>query len=467
MMFVLSKTTVVVFIIFFITNVIFGQQLSISGVIPGAKSTELRLITYKDYISFKQEILLRTNTDAEGKFEFLTDISETKLVYIEIEHYSFALFVEKEGRYVLQCDTINMKDEYRPLYNKEALPCAVVLEPEPGLNALVSRFNQSYNDFILREFGGIYQKRNTNVINAYRNQITAEYNQYDHSFLNRYITYKLAVVELAVAPQKMPTLFAAYLKDKPILYSHPEYMDFFFNFFDKYIYPDNKFIPRVDLYSSINYQPNYPALIDSLGKDSILRNEVLRELVCLKTLKELYYSKDFSKPNVVVLLNVIEQKSKFIQHREIALNLRTEITHLRKGSIPPPIELPDLDSNMISLSDLKGKPLYINFFTTWSYGCLVELELMKGLYDRYKNDINFLSISLDKNVEIVRSLKQEKDYNWDFVFNGEDYDLLFDYRIKTFPVFLLLDENGKVVEYPAYKPSEVIHKTFDQVLGRK
>ena len=69
--------------------------------------------------------------------------------------------------------------------------------------------------------------------------------------------------------------------------------------------------------------------------------------------------------------------------------------------------------------------------------------------------------------KIVKSLKQEKDYSWDFVFNGEDYDLLFDYRIKTFPVFLLLDEDGKVVEYPAYKPSEVIYKTFDQLLDRK
>jgi len=466
-MFVLSKTPAFVFIIFFVTNVLFGQELSISGVIPGGESTELRLMAYEDYISFKQEILMRTITNAEGKFEFITEISETKLLYLEIKHYTFALFVEKGGCYILQCDTIDIKDEYRPLYNKETLPCEFVSEPAPGLNHLIKRFNQSYNAFIVKEFSGIYQKRNTNILTTFRNQTFTEYSQFDHPYLNQYIANKLAVVELAMAPQKKPGLFNAYLKDKTILYSHPEYMDFFNNFFDKYIYPDNKFIPASDLYSAINYQPNYPALMDSLGKDSVLRNEVLRELVCLKTLKELYYSKDFSKSNVLALISIVEQKSKFIQHRKIASNLRSELTHLQKGYIPPPIKLPALDSNMISLNDLKGKPVYINFFTTWSYGCLVELELMKSLFDQYKNDINFLSISLDKNVEIVREIAEEKDYYWDFIFNGEDYDLLFNYRIKTFPVFLLLDENGKVVEYPAYKPSEVIYKTFDQLLDRR
>ena len=451
---------------FFFVMQLDAQQLTISGTIPGGESQELRLMVYDDYITYRQKVVLRTEIDASGKFEFRTDIPETMQFFLEVGHYSGSFFAEKNGTYVLLCDSISLQCENRPLYNKEVLPAIIESEPEPGLNALISNFNRAYNEFIMKEFSGIYQRRNTAILTDFRSQIEQEYNQYDHPILDQYITYKLAVVELAMAPSKKQSLFRDHLMDKPILNRHPEYMDFFNDFFDKHIFPDNRFIPRTDLYATINYRPDRLALLDSLGKDTTLRNEVLREMVCLKSLQSFYRSNDFSKPNILVLLQDFKQNSKFPYHRLVAENLLHDLTHLQKGFPPPGFELPDLDGNPVKLSGFRGTPVYISFITTWSSGCLAELELMKGLFEEYGSRIRFVSISFDNDRGIVRDLVSEKGYNWEFLFNGQDFDLIFDYKLKTYPTFLLLDNGGQVFEYPAYKPSEVIRDSFNKVLSK-
>lgn len=456
-----------IFLSLFLTTIIFSQNLSISGTIPGGESSVIRLSTYDDYVSYRIRQLSEIITSDSGFFTLTAELVETKLVFLEMEHYSIGLYVEQDGHYVLEFDSIKLVDEYRPLYNREQFPCWIASEPEPGLNNLISNFNTDFNTFIGRELGGIYQKRNTNILKDLKTQVEEKYGIFDVAFLDQYMAYKIAGVEIAMAPAKKPTLFQNLIKDKPVLLNHPEYMAFFHSFYDKHLYPDNRQIPRIDLYTTINYQPSYSSLMDSLGKDSTLRNERIRELVCINLLGELYPSPDFSKAGILKILDHIQLHSKFRENLKIAGNVKFELTRLEKGFEPPAILLNDLNGKLVSISDFRGKPTYINFFTTWSSGCLVELELMNALKEEYKNSINFISISLDKNTEIVNELIVEKDYDWIFLFNGTDPGLVHNYRIKTFPVFLLLDQQGKLVDYPAFKPSEIIRETFDRQLGRK
>jgi hypothetical protein len=38
--------------------------------------------------------------------------------------------------------------------------------------------------------------------------------------------------------------------------------------------------------------------------------------------------------------------------------------------------------------------------------------------------------------------------------------------VKTFPLFVLIDADGKIMQYPAYKPSEVIEEAIKGLIDK-
>ncbi len=119
---------------------------------------------------------------------------------------------------------------------------------------------------------------------------------------------------------------------------------------------------------------------------------------------------------------------------------------------------------MVSLSDFQGEPVYLSFLATWSSACLGEYKFLDSLHFKYGDSIKFITISLDKNSEIINRFINDKGYDWLFLYNGSQYDLVKSYNIKTFPLFALIDKDGKILQYPAYKPSEVIEETFKKLV---
>ena len=117
--------------------------------------------------------------DSSGNFMLEIEVQGIRQVFLQIEHYSLGLFIEPDAHYVLDCDSIKVSDQYRPMYNNDPLLCRIVTEPDPGLNALISDFNLDFNEFIMREFGGVYQRRNTNIIKEFKTQRIDEISQYE------------------------------------------------------------------------------------------------------------------------------------------------------------------------------------------------------------------------------------------------------------------------------------------------
>ncbi|MCD4697091.1 MAG: TlpA family protein disulfide reductase [Bacteroidales bacterium] len=452
-------------IVFFSHLLLFSSETTtISGYLPGAENYEIRLHTYDDYISYKNVILDRSQIDSLGYFTLRATINETSLAFLEIEFYTTSLFISPGKSYQLIFDSIHPALEYRPYYKKEYLPFTINSEPEPKLNNLIGEFDIHFNEFINSTYNKTRMVRNIAPINNFKSFIDSAYKNSDHSYFKAYRDYKIAYLILTIAPTKKPMIFKTYLQGQPILYNNPEYMNFFNGFFGDHVSSNNRFITQSDLEYTINSLVSLHALMDTLGKDTLLRNEKLRELVAIKTLKELNGNKYFYTEAILQIIKQVSTYSKFGFHQNIAENLISEMNKLKKGAFAPYFNLPGLDGNKHDLSSFFGKPTYIGFMTTWSYASLAEYDLFDSLVKVYGNRINFITISLDKDLKVIRRFKDEKKYRWDFLYNGNQYDLLKDYEIKTFPAFILLDEHGKIIQYPAYKPSEIITSEFDKIL---
>ena len=89
-------------------------------------------------------------------------------------------------------------------------------------------------------------------------------------------------------------------------------------------------------------------------------------------------------------------KVKWQEHKTIATNCIKEITKFTIGSTCPELFVVDKNNDKIKIHELRGKFTYVNFFATWNYKSLHEMEIIKQFKEDY-SFINYISINLDYN----------------------------------------------------------------------
>jgi peroxiredoxin len=142
------------------------------------------------------------------------------------------------------------------------------------------------------------------------------------------------------------------------------------------------------------------------------------------------------------------------------------LTKLRKGTAAPNFNLQDRNRKNVSLAGLKGKPVVIGFWTTSCQECLGEMESMRSLWLKYKDKVTFVSISLDKEfMKMIFFLNLKKDFGWTFLHMGDQTDVVKDYDIRTFPMYVLIDGSGNIAKYPVDAPGEGMEAAIAAILS--
>ncbi len=103
-----------------------------------------------------------------------------------------------------------------------------------------------------------------------------------------------------------------------------------------------------------------------------------------------------------------------------------------------------LDGTKASLTQLRGKPVFLNFWATWCPPCVGEMPHFNAVYPRYKDKINFLAVSLDDNMQEAAAFIQQQGYSFPVGY-GNVNDLAGKYDIQGIPTSLLLDADGKII----------------------
>jgi peroxiredoxin len=141
------------------------------------------------------------------------------------------------------------------------------------------------------------------------------------------------------------------------------------------------------------------------------------------------------------------------------------LTKLKPGTPAPDFTLPLSDKKEISLKGLRGKPVVLCFWTTYCEECLSEMDLIRPLYDIYKEKIQFVSISADKHFsKMLFFINLKKDYVWSFAHIGDHYEVLKDYDVRSYPLFVIIDKEGKINKYQANKPSNGLEADLQKIL---
>ena len=109
--------------------------------------------------------------------------------------------------------------------------------------------------------------------------------------------------------------------------------------------------------------------------------------------------------------------------------------------------LPDLKGEMKSLSDYRGKVVFLNFWATWCKPCEDEMPSMEVLYRTYKDRaFVMLAVSIDKDgPEVIEAFKKEYPVSFEILHDrrGRTKEA---YKTTGVPETFIIDQNGIIAE---------------------
>jgi peroxiredoxin len=112
---------------------------------------------------------------------------------------------------------------------------------------------------------------------------------------------------------------------------------------------------------------------------------------------------------------------------------------------PLEIKLNDSNGRPVSLSDFRGKIVFINFWTTWCLACVIEMPSMEKLHLKFKEkDFVMMAINLQESASTVK--KFFKEYKLTFTalldITGDVGAAL---GIRSIPMTFILDKSGRII----------------------
>ncbi len=130
-----------------------------------------------------------------------------------------------------------------------------------------------------------------------------------------------------------------------------------------------------------------------------------------------------------------------------------------------------------TLSDYKGKVVFLNFWATWCPPCKKELPDIEDLYQEYnsnQDDVVFIGVTnpksdtypnnQDEKKENILSFLEEHKYTFPTVFD-ETGELFSSYGISAFPTTFIIDKQGNVLGYvPGMMTRDIMENVIKQAL---
>ncbi len=117
----------------------------------------------------------------------------------------------------------------------------------------------------------------------------------------------------------------------------------------------------------------------------------------------------------------------------------------------------------MTFSELKGKVIYLNFFTTWCYYCTVEMPELFKLHQTYGDDLQVVLIHVPSNDTEAAAIQYLKDNGFDSMRMVEDKDMSLTsfYQLEGFPLSVVIDKDGYL---STYQPGAMTYEQMESAV---
>jgi peroxiredoxin len=114
------------------------------------------------------------------------------------------------------------------------------------------------------------------------------------------------------------------------------------------------------------------------------------------------------------------------------------------GTVAPDFSHPDLNGKAVTLQQLRGKVVFLDFWAPWCDPCREELPALDALYNKYSNDgLVIIGVDMDSSEKLVTEFLQKVPLSFTILIDGKG-TLRREYRIRTLPTAFIIGKDGVI-----------------------
>lgn len=139
------------------------------------------------------------------------------------------------------------------------------------------------------------------------------------------------------------------------------------------------------------------------------------------------------------------------------------------GYKAPSFKLKGLDGKDYSLEQIKGKPLVVNFWTSWCPPCKQEAPELVKLYNQHRSKLEVYAANLTSqdSLEDVQAFVNEYGFSFPVLLDQEG-TVGQRYQLQGIPTTVFINKEGLIVDrVVGYSGPEILSQKFEKLANNK
>jgi thiol-disulfide isomerase/thioredoxin len=225
----------------------------------------------------------------------------------------------------------------------------------------------------------------------------------------------------------------------PLLITHMSQFNMFMSNFAQYATAKlngEEIAIRSDNFTNLSYKnPSIVNIDNSLKEKDKIGNENVVEINEYIEIKDnIYKNLGVNKNENVLVLERVELPKQQLFSTQVGFNAYDFFGDDFKTGAP------------ISLDDLKGKYVFLDFWATWCGPCIQEIPNLNGLYEKMDSSkFEIISIVGDSTSESLDKMIEKHSILWPQVLSNDINRIKEEYGIKGYPTTFLLNPDGVII----------------------
>ncbi len=429
----------------------------ITGIAPGYAQNTIDLNTLHDFISEDKIKLGNIRINSEYVFSLEFELNETTLCFADFDGYHGMIYLEPGKTYQIILPpkrTLTDSQKRNPFVKPEAIWFGIVNPSADELNFQIQKFEQTYSSHENKYFDQIFIGHSKSLADSVKQMLDQEFPATNSTFLESHKLFRQANLDFALNQGKSADFMRTYFSTTLPNYQLASYATIFNQVFTNYF----NVLTNNSQMAEIKNLINTSALtkLDEYFQNKLHFNRELSHWVLLKSMKDAFYSKQFSKASILKMLDQVKNEGWTVYEQKTAQLIRTRLTWLSSGTIPPTIILKDMEGKNLNFSDFRNSYIYLHFTDPKNTICRQHLEELKKIAKHYPEKLVIINVIPDRS-----GFKNES--GWVGIFTTTDTNIAESYKVKTFPNSFLIGKDGKLLLSPAPNPIDGLDRQLGQI----